>query len=342
MKKVIAVLMFGLLCAMPAMAQTCTVGYSCKGTITSANAACNATNCVNLKLPVNSGAAAITISGTYSATNQFEASGDNTNWSAVSCFPSNNPVGVSTATGVGLWQCPVSGFTGLRVRASAYVSGTATIAIQATQASGTPTNSGVIGNSTTGLQANAALAAGADGFNNAAIAHDQCVTTDCVKLDAPLGFNGSTWDRQRTASLANDPTSQTTTARNSIGAQIVESGSRWSVVSAPAVSNQATASIAAEASVRHVATGVCFSAAATTAPVLTQLTINLRDGATGAGTVIAYWTVAVPAATGQSVAPICFPIGPLPGTTNTAMTLEFSALLTNLFESVTLNGYNVN
>jgi hypothetical protein len=32
----------------------------------------------------------------------------------------------------------------------------------------------------------------------------------------------------------------------------------------------------------------------------------------------------------------------LVGTTNTAMTLEFQALLTNLIESVSISGYNVN
>jgi hypothetical protein len=155
-------------------------------------------------------------------------------------------------------------------------------------------------------------------------------------------YNGTTGDVCRSASLANFPTAVTSTAVNSIGTTLVENGSRWSKVSTPAVSTLATASIAAEASVRHVATGVCFSAGSTTAPALTKLNINLRDGASGAGTVLASWTVIIPAATGQNVAPTCFPVGPFVGTTNTAMTLEFSALLTSLFEDVTLSGYNVN
>jgi len=137
------------------------------------------------------------------------------------------------------------------------------------------------------------------------------------------------------------PVSTTTTARNIVGGLVAEKSSRWTVVSAPAVSNQATASLAAEAAVRHVADCVTFSAGSTTAPALTNLTINLRDGATGAGTVIASWDVVIPAATGQNVAPFGVCGLNLVGTTNTAMTLEFSALLTNLLESVTLTGFNL-
>ncbi len=158
----------------------------------------------------------------------------------------------------------------------------------------------------------------------------------------PQNFNGTTWDRVRTASLANYPASQTLTAVNSIGRSLTEKGARWSVVSTPAVSTQATASVAAEASVRHVADCISFSAGSTTAPALTKLNVNLRDGATGAGTIIKSFSVVIPAATGQNVAPFSICGLNLVGTTNTAMTLEFSALLTNLFEDVTLTGFNVN
>ena len=103
----------------------------------------------------------------------------------------------------------------------------------------------------------------------------------------------------------------------------------------------ASASIAAEAAVRHVADSICFSAGSTTAPALTNLTVNLRDGGTGAGTVIGSWDVVISAATGQNVAPYCVTGLNLVGTTNTAMTLEFSALLTSLFEDVTLTGFNI-
>lgn len=155
-----------------------------------------------------------------------------------------------------------------------------------------------------------------------------------------LGWNGGTWARVKTFSLTNMPIYSTTASSTEHGRVVIEKGSRWAVGSTPAVSLQATASIAAEAGVRHVADTVCFSAGSTTAPALTKLNVNLRDGATGAGTIIGSWTVVVSAATGQNVAPQCFPNLQLVGTTNTAMTLEFSALLTNLFEDVTLTGFN--
>ncbi len=164
---------------------------------------------------------------------------------------------------------------------------------------------------------------------------------------APLvGASGMLWDtaqwsRAKGTAVATMPVASTLTSRNAIGAALVERSSRWSVVSAPAVSNQATASIAAEGSVRHVADCVTFSGGSTTAPALTNLTVNLRDGATGAGTVIASWQVTVSNATGQNVAPFSACGLNLVGTTNTAMTAEYSALLTNLVESITLTGWNL-
>jgi hypothetical protein len=156
------------------------------------------------------------------------------------------------------------------------------------------------------------------------------------------GYNGTTWDRYRNSSLANSFLSTARTAINSIGAAQSEKGARWSVFSNPAASSQATASIAAEASVRHVVDCIAFSAASTTAPALTALAVNVRDGATGAGTVIWTYQTAISAVTGQNVAPFSVCGLNLVGTTNTAMTLEFQALLTNLIESVSISGYNVN
>jgi hypothetical protein len=147
------------------------------------------------------------------------------------------------------------------------------------------------------------------------------------------------------ASLANFPTAVTTTGRNVVGAILAEKSSRWTVISQPASGSQATASIAAEANVRHVVDCIGFSADAGAAVVATALVVNLRDGATGAGTVIWTYTVAatVAAAAGvQDVAPFGLCGLGLTGTTNTAMTLEFTAGVTGLLEAVNISGYNVN
>lgn len=156
-----------------------------------------------------------------------------------------------------------------------------------------------------------------------------------------LLWDTSQWVRRKAAALTTFPVSTTLTGRNSVGAALIEKGARWSVIHNPAASSQATASIAAEASTRHVVDCIAFSAVSTSAPVATALTINVRDGATGAGTIIWTYQVVALAATGQNVTPHSICGLNLVGTTNTAMTLEFSALLTNLIESVSISGYNV-
>ena len=149
------------------------------------------------------------------------------------------------------------------------------------------------------------------------------------------------WVRAKGSALASMPTSQTLTSRNAVGAALMEKTSRWSVIHNPAAGSQATASIAAEASVRHVADCISFSAGSTTAPALTALTVNLRDGSTGAGTIIWTHQVVISNATGQNTEPFAICGLNLPGTTNTAMTLEWSASLANLIEAVSISGFNV-
>lgn len=115
---------------------------------------------------------------------------------------------------------------------------------------------------------------------------------------------------------------------------------RWTVNHAPAIGAQATASKAAGAAgVKHVATALSFVLSAKTAIAASTVTVNLRDGATGAGTVLWSWTFDLPAAT---VAPIHVDLADLQivGSPATAMTLEFSALLANLLEAVNLAGYD--
>lgn len=125
-------------------------------------------------------------------------------------------------------------------------------------------------------------------------------------------------------------------------ANVVTDPVRWTVTSTPAVSLQASASKAAGGTtVRHVADCVTFSAGATTAPALTKLNINLRDGATGAGTIKKSWTVVIPAATGTNVPPFGLCDLGIVGSQNTAMTLEFSSLLANVFQDVTLVGHSL-
>lgn len=121
---------------------------------------------------------------------------------------------------------------------------------------------------------------------------------------------------------------------------LAEKGARWSITNSPAVSAQGTASKAANTNGYHVADCISYSAGATTAPAATQFTLNLRDGATSAGTVLWSKTVVIPATAANHLDGNVCGLN-LMGSLATAMTLEFSAGLTNEFESVTLTGYDV-
>lgn len=177
------------------------------------------------------------------------------------------------------------------------------------------------------------VVAGVDGRSNSA--------NLLMTASRPELFNGTTWDRDRSVSLANFPVTTTMTGRNSIGAALAEKGSRWSVVNAPATGTIGSASIAAEAGVRHVADCISFSATSTTAPALTGATVTLRDGATGAGVAIWAYQVIFTASAVQHIAHSFCGLN-LVGTTNTAMTLEFNAGVANVSEATSLSGYNVN
>ena len=113
------------------------------------------------------------------------------------------------------------------------------------------------------------------------------------------------------------------------------------VIHNPAVNTQATASqAAAGAGLRNIVD--CISAtyvADTTAPAATTVTLNVRDGATGAGTII--WTadLSLPAVASEDASPVQLCGLGIPGTANTAMTIEFAAAGgANTFQAVSMKG----
>lgn len=129
--KLIKYLALIALLAATAAAQN-TVAY---GALTASSTNCSVTgSCVVLQLPPNAASASITLTGTFSATVQFEAAGDNSTFAAINAvpMPSGAPVGSATATGQ--WLLAVGGLTTLRVRVSSYSSGTVTAWLNATPA----------------------------------------------------------------------------------------------------------------------------------------------------------------------------------------------------------------
>src|SRR5262245_27986218 len=121
----------------------------------------------------------------------------------------------------------------------------------------------------------------------------------------------------------------------------------WRVTSAPAANTQATASRAAStnpplAESRHVCTSItALIRGGTTAPAAVQATVNLRDGASGAGTVLASFSLVLAGAIAAADS-IFIDSLEIIGSPNTAMTLEFAAAGgANTFESVTLTGHTI-
>ena len=112
----------------------------------------------------------------------------------------------------------------------------------------------------------------------------------------------------------------------------------WSVVSTPGAAAQATASKAsAGLNMRHFCTGI-YATLTTVGTLQGPIQLNLRDGATGAGTII--WSISLQLPV-NGLAIIAISDLNLPGTANTAMTLEFSAAgVAASQEAVTLTGYD--
>lgn len=105
--------------------------------ITTGGSDCStATNCVQLLVSPNSASASITLAGTWTGTNNFEVTADSapTNWVSLSCVPTGSSTAVTSATANGVWVCAAANVTSIRVRASAGVTGTASVVIRASPA----------------------------------------------------------------------------------------------------------------------------------------------------------------------------------------------------------------
>lgn len=113
------------------------------GNLNAATTTCLVSNsCLILSVAQNDGGATIKLSGTWSATVQFEATADPltvlptaASWVALSATPSNSTTTATSATANGAWQVNISGYQRIRIRVSAYTSGTVAGAINLSTAS---------------------------------------------------------------------------------------------------------------------------------------------------------------------------------------------------------------
>lgn len=159
---------------------------------------------------------------------------------------------------------------------------------------------------------------------------------------AVKGFNPEEVDLQSATNvIATNLTAALLAAFSGSGALLVSPAGQWAINNAPAAGAQATISRAAVAATRHVCTGfIIDGAAGLAAPVATILTWALRDGASGAGTILASGILTVPATIAFDMSPIIASGLNIPGSINTAMTVEWSAGLANFSETVSLFGYD--
>jgi hypothetical protein len=115
-------------------------------------------------------------------------------------------------------------------------------------------------------------------------------------------------------------------------------GGQFNIVHTPVAATQATISQAAGgAGVRNVCTGISASLCTVGTAQAAAVQLNLRDGATGAGTIL--WSKTFSCGTTTQINVDLSGLN-IRGTAATAMTLEFSAAgVAASFESVSLSGY---
>ena len=126
------------------------------GNLKASTSDCVTAPCVTAPVEATYGGATFTLNGTWSATVQFEASGDGgVTWVALNATPSNSSTAASSSTSSGAWQANVSAYTIVRIRVSAYTSGTVVATINFSTASargGSGSGSGSIGGSIASTQ----------------------------------------------------------------------------------------------------------------------------------------------------------------------------------------------
>lgn len=168
------------------------------------------------------------------------------------------------------------------------------------------------------------------------------IANDAADSGNPIKIGGKGYGAKPTAVTADD---RVNAYLDREGRQIVRpwGAGDWTVVHFPASNTQATASkTAGGAGVRHVCTGITVVlAGGTTAPAAAQVNVALRDGASGAGTILWQAVITLPATAG-AMNGISRSHLHISGSANTAMTLEFSAAGgANTFESVTIEGISI-
>lgn len=146
-------------------------------------------------------------------------------------------------------------------------------------------------------------------------------------------YNGAAFIRSQSGSAAN------LAAQSASAAQLIQECGEWAINHTPVANTQATITRAAGAAgVRHVCKSITVTLIGLAASAEATVLVNLRDGVTGAGTILWSARLLVMGLTG-SQAGITLGSLNIVGSAATAMTLEFAAAGgANTFETVSLTG----
>lgn len=112
---------------------------------------------------------AVQITGTFTGTLQFEGSVDVSTYVALLCTPINTTTATTSATATGLWSCPTAGLQQVRVRSSAWTSGTASVYLRGTPSGGAGSGGG-----------------GGGGGGDASFAEQQTQTTHLAAIETAV------------------------------------------------------------------------------------------------------------------------------------------------------------
>ncbi len=146
-------------------------------------------------------------------------------------------------------------------------------------------------------------------------------------------YDGTNFVRSLGASVATLATLSPT------GAQLIAHPGEWSINLTPAANTQATVTRALSASQRHVCRSITATLIGLAASAEATVLVNLRDGATGAGTILWSARLLVVGGSGSETGITLTDLNII-GSAGTAMTLEFAAAGgANTFETVSLSGY---
>jgi len=172
------------------------------------------------------------------------------------------------------------------------------------------------------------------------------VAHDAVSAGNPVAIGGVARSAQPAAVAAADRAELYTDLHGTLHTRSghqVPAASTFTAIHVPAANTQATASkAAAGVGVRNIVTAITATIVATaTAPTAVQLVVNLINGASGGTTFLWRMVLSLPATAGETRGVTISGLW-LPGTANTATTLEFSAAGgANTVESVSMSGVTI-